>query len=356
MKTAGLRGGAYLGTRAALMATRLLSASDLESLARRPPGLADAARDADLRPFLGADFGPSSHPLEQRLLTVLLGEVVILSRGVTGRERDFVIHWMHRAELANLKAILRGKMVNEAPESIRGKLVEMGPFAGLPVDDLLRTEDVPELLARLERSPYADIARQARRVFEEQRDLFALDTTIDRRYYAGLVRRAAAIEADAGPDFRALMASVIDHLNLLWLLRYRFFYQLPPSQVWYLLVASPYRLSSQILQELVRADRFEDVAPALPEPYRHWLAQAPDANAVARILAAQGVALARRLVRLSAVPLTRAFAYLQLREHDLRNLHALLKGQQLGVDQDTVLGALDIGPLPATAAATAGRA
>jgi V/A-type H+/Na+-transporting ATPase subunit C len=356
MRTAGLRGGAYLGTRAALMATRLLSRSDLESLARRSAGQTEAALDAGVRPFLGVGIGPASHPLEQRLLTVLLGEVVILSRGVTGRERDFVIHWMHRAELANLKAILRGKMVNEAAESIRANLVEMGPFAGLPVDDLLRTEGVPELLARLERSPYADIARQARRVFEEQRDLFALDTTIDRRYYVGLVRRAAAIEAGTGPDFRALMASVVDHLNLLWLLRYRFFYELPPSQVWYLLVASPYRLSSQVLQQLVRAERFEEVAPALPQPYRQWLAQAADANSVARILASKGVELARRLVRLSPSPLARAFAYLLLREHDLRNLHALLKGQQLGVDQDTVLRALDIGPLLATATAAAGRA
>lgn len=332
---------AYLATRVALMATRLLSASDLESLTQR--SIEDSRSffvERGLAQLAAADVEGARHPLEQRVITVLLDDFVILSRALAGRERDFIIYWIHRAELANLKAILRAKMANEPAESIRDKLVEMGPFAGLPIDDLLRTEDVAELLTRLERSAYPDIARQARHVFEEQHDLFALDVTIDQRYYTGLVRRAAGIEAGTGGDFKALMASVIDPLNLVWLLRYRFSYKLAPSQVWYLLIKTRYRLSSELLQKLVQLNRFEDVAPALPPPFDAWLANARDPDDVARILDETTAALARTTLRLARSPLARAFAYLLLRERDLRDILVVLKGEQLGIDRQTVRAAL----------------
>jgi len=346
---------AYLATRVAFMATRLLSATDLESLTQRSiEENRSFLVERGLAQLAAANVDSARHPLEQRIITVLLEDFVILSRALSGRERDFIIYWIHRAELANLKAILRGKMANEPPESIRDELVEMGPFAGLPVDDLLRTEDVAELLARLARSAYPDIARQARRVFEEQHDLFALDAAIDQRYYTGLARRAAGIEGGIGGDFKALMAAVIDHLNLVWLLRYRFSYQLAPSQVWYLLIPAHYRLSSELLQELVQLNRFEDVAPALPPPFDAWLASARDPHDVARILDEKTAALARKTVRLARSPLARAFGYLLLRERDLRDIQVVLKGEQLGVDRQTIRAALGMSASAPTGVAPAG--
>lgn len=334
---------AYLATRVALLATQLLSEQDLGRLS-------ELSLDED-RPFFDAHgFAPLvaedsealRHPLEQRQITLLLGEAVILSRALAGRERDFVIYWMHRFELANLKAIIRGKMANESIESIRDKLVQMGPFAMLPVEDLLRTEDVAELLARLETGRYPDIARQARQVFEEQRELFALDTTFDQRYYSGLVRRAAAIETDAGTDFKSLMAAVIDTLNLVWLLRYRFAYQLAASQVWYLLIPTHYRLSSATLQALAQLNRFEEVQPAIPEPFQGWLAGARTPNDVSGILELHTAELARKIVRRSPSPLARAFAYLLLREQDLRSVHVVLKGRSIGIDPAIIRAGLGV--------------
>jgi V/A-type H+-transporting ATPase subunit C len=337
---------AYLATRVALLAARLLSAQDMEQLG-------DARADQDRGFYADHGLGPliadTGHPLEQRLITVLLDETVILSRALAGRERDFLMYWVHRFELANLKAIIRGKMANEAPESIRGKLVEMGPFASLPVEELLRTEDIAELLARLERSQYTDIGRQARQVFEQQHELFALDTTFDQRYYSGLVRRAFAIENEAGAEFKALMAAVIDSLNLVWLLRYRFAYQLAPSQVWYLLIPTHYRLSSVALQALAQLYRFEEVPPALPQPFRDWLAETRSPNEASRILEAQTAALAGRSLRQAASPLARAFAYMLLREQDLRNVHVMLKGRAIGVRDEVIRAGLGLDAVPAAA-------
>lgn len=336
---------AYLATRVALLGTRLFSPRDIRRLGEvRPEEDRAFFSDHGLAPLITEASGGQAHPLEQQLVSVLLDETVILSRALAGREREFLIYWVHRFELANLKAIIRGKMANEPAESIRSKLVEMGPFASLPVEDLLRTEDIAELLARLERSQYADIGRQARQVFEQQHELFALDTTFDQRYYSGLVRRAFALEAEAGAEVKALMAAVIDSLNLVWLLRYRFAYQLAPSQVWYLLIPTHYRLSSVMLQALAQLNRLEDVLPALPPPFRGWLAQARNPNDVARTMEWHGAALARRVVRRAASPLARAFAYMLLREQDLHDVHVMLKGRSIGVGEDVIRAGLAMTP------------
>ena len=339
------------------MATRLLSDADLLRLSETSM---EESRpfffEHGLATFAAEESELAHRPLEQRMISVLLDDVVILSRALAGRSRDFIIYWTHRFELANLKAIIRGKMANEAPESIRDKLVEMGPFATLSVDDLLRTEDVAELLTQLERSKYADIGRQARRVFEQQHELFALDTTFDQRYYSGLVRRAAAIEGEAGSDFKALMAAVIDSLNLVWLLRYRFAYQLAPSQVWYLLIPTHYRLSSPILQALAQLNRFEDVPLAIGEPFRTWLAGAVSPNDVSRILEARASTLARATVRRTQSALARAFAYMLLREHDLRRVHVVLKGKRIRIAPEIIHAGLGLAPIAQPAGLSGGPA
>lgn len=346
----GASHNAYLATRVALLATRLLSEPDLTLLGEKAPTeIRPFFVEHGLVPLIAEDAAVLRHPLEQRIITVLLEDAVILSRALAGRERDFLIYWTHRFELANLKAIIRGKMANEGAESIRDKLVEMGPFASLPVEDLLRTEDIVELLSRVERSQYADIGRQARQVFEQQHELFALDTTFDQRYYGGLVRRAAAIETDVGTEFKSLMAAVIDSLNLVWLLRYRFAYQLAPSQVWYLLIPTHYRLSSATLQALAQLTRFDDVQPAIPEPFRTWLTGATSPNDVGRILEAKTSELARKIVRHAPSALTRAFAYMLLREHDLHNVHVVLKGRSINIAPEIIRAGLHSAPAAAGA-------
>jgi len=84
---------------------------------------------------------------------------------------------------------------------IRVDLLDAGLFTTLPVEQLLRTEDFSELLRLLEATQFADIARQARVAFETEHDLFAVDATVDRRYFNGLREHALRIEKNQGHCF-----------------------------------------------------------------------------------------------------------------------------------------------------------
>ena len=330
----------YLDARVSLMASRLLREAELPVLAegRAEEREAVLAR-AGLSQIL-ADLEAGRY-LEQSIIRSQLDDILVLMRAADGG-RSFLEYWTLRFELSNLKAILRAKLSGTPIATVRKELIDLGFLASLPVEELLQTEDIGELLRRLETTHYADIVRFARRAFEAQPQLFDLDAALDRRFYHGLVELAHQRERALGPGFRSLVEMLIDRINLVWLLRYRFLYQLPASQVYYLLVPSPYRISSSVLRELSVIDRFEGVLAALPQPYRNWLAEADSVYQVFAILEGRAVRNAQAVLRSSAPGFARACAYLILREHDLKLVRAALKGHAIGLDAQTIRQAMGL--------------
>lgn len=325
------------------MASRLLPPGALETLV---DGGQEDTRAALTRSGLGglvADL-EAGRFLEHSITRLLLADILILGRATRGDAHDFLGYWARRQEFTQLKTLLRGRMAHATQAEIRAQLADLGPFSSLPVDELLRTEDMAELLRRLEATAYADMVRFARRAFERQPSLFALDAALNRRYYHGLVQHARPLEREAGAAFSGLMAQLIDRVNLVWMLRYRHAYGLPPAEVFFLLVPAGYRLKSDLLKALALLPRLEDVLAGLPAPYAGWLARADSIDAVSRILDAQLARAARAVLRTAAPAIARAFAYLILRERDLRRVRGVLKGRALGIAPGVIRQAIGLAP------------
>jgi V/A-type H+-transporting ATPase subunit C len=326
------------------MAGRLLPQDSLDALIDEAAGDVEQLQQTSRRLGLDpADPAGAGSTLEQRLVSAFLSDFVILVRPLHGAARDLLLYWAHRVELSNLKAIITGKLAGQPAPAIRKELLDMGPFAALPVEDLLRSEDMAELLRRLDTTPYADIARQARRVFEEQHDAFALDAAIDRRYFAGLFRRARTLREPGAAEVRHLVGTLVDRTNLVWLLRYRYAYNLGPAQSYYLLISDTYRLSGSQLMALAQLPSLEQVLARLPDPYGPWLRSATTSFDVVRILDAETWRFAETQVRRNAPGLAAAFAYLLLRERDLRQMRAIVKGKRLKFGADLIRVAAGLG-------------
>lgn len=330
---------AYLNTRVSLYAGRLWRNEALDALVSVPhDAMADTLTQRGL-PQLAAGYdSPAgrrqdapSHSLEQRIIALILDETRVLIRPLSGDARAFLTFWTARFEISNVKTLLRSKMRGERPASVLARLTPMGTFGRLDNQDLAHAEDVGELLRRLEAGPYAGIVRHARRAFEQSRDPFSLDAALDRAYYEGLTVRAQPLENTVGASFRSLMANLIDRNNLVWLLRYRFNYMLPPAQVYYLLVGSHYSLSGARLQELAPLDSMEAVIAALPAAWRRRLTGVTDIPGVFGRMEHAAAEQALRILRSGAPGIARAFAYLILRERDLRAVRAVLRGRHLGL-------------------------
>jgi V/A-type H+-transporting ATPase subunit C len=331
---------AYLNARVSVMAAHLLSSAEVARTVEAP-----GDRHADL--LRKAAFGHATdepgerRSMEQRMISVLLDELAALARVVGGAERDFLLFWAHRFELGNLKTIIRATFARTPASIVREELVDMGPLARLPTDELLQTDDAAELLRRLEHGPYGDIARQAREVYRGQHELFAVDAAVDKRYYAKLCEHASRIGAARVPLFRELMAALLTRVNVVWLLRYRFAYGLAPMQTYYLLVPNGFRLGARALRTLVQLRSLEDVIRNLPAPLPTKLKAAASAFDVNVILEREIWRIATDALR-TQFNFTRSFAYLMLRERDMQRVRAIVEGRRLAIESPQMRVALGL--------------
>lgn len=333
---------AYLDTRVSILAEQLLLSHPWDELVDiSVDHLASLLRAAGLAPLAEQ---PSTDPrvLEQMLITALLNEAALIVRPLSSMPRELITYWMRRYELINLKALLRGKLSATSPEEIYEELVDLSPFESVPIGPLLHSEDAGELLRQLESTQYAEMARLARRIYEEQRELFGIEAALDRQYFAGLLKRVNGLEAGEQRQLRPLIGTLMDQVNLVWLLRYRFDYGLSPPHTYFLLVPTGHHLNSRRLLELVRADSFDQVRDGLPRTLAAILEGAKSIAAVERLLAQEVQRTARYVLRHTIFNLARAFAYLLMRENQLMWFHIVIKGRELQLDPDTIKGAVGL--------------
>jgi V/A-type H+-transporting ATPase subunit C len=304
---------------------RLIDLSAEEGLGRLIPGAIDTERThAVADPNL----------VERALYDLLRLELSVLLRPLSGAARDFLFFWAHRFDILNLKAIIRGKLREVPHEEIARNLFDIPPFTTLPIDQLLRTENVQELLRQLEAGRFADIAGPARRAFEEKHDLLAVDATLDQRYYAGLHSRSQKLEDSDRAEVVRLVGTQIDHLNLAWLVRYRFAYGLSPSETYYLLIPHGRTLYRERFLPLVESPECHRILDHLPESYGEVLCSADNPLNVENQLEAMTRRVAETALATAQSALARAYAYLLLREDDIRRLLSVVRGKYFELPAD----------------------
>lgn len=322
----------YLHTRVAVLSERLMHPDEIRRLPERP--LEQLAAQYGLEAVLEESVpAPNrNRAVERALIRTLISELSLLIRPMYGEARELVLYWARKFELYNLKALIRGKLGGLDEQSIEETLYDVPDALALPHRSLLRTESVLELLRQLEQSPYRVIAGQARQVFEEQHEPFALEASIDQSYYAGLLKRARELQGVDSREMKQVVGLQLDQLNLVWLLRYRFSYGLSATETYYQLIPSARKLHRGALLGLVNLSEFDKVIRALPYPLDQVLQGADSAIEVEKRMETYNAMLQRKLMRHSPSAVARALAYLVLREMDLKKLFATIQGKVLALD------------------------
>ena len=327
---------AYLHCRVSIRAEGLLAPERLEELATQPDSqLAATLRDAGFFE-LAEDLPLTPHALEEAIVADYLDDIAVLMRPLKGPARAFLSHWQHRFEIVNLKRCIRHHLAGLPPADLKKNLIDVGAISELPIDDLLRAEDAEEVLRRLEGTMYANMARHARRVYQERHTLFDLEAVLDRQYYRGLFGRYGTLDDSDRQPLRGLLGTMADQINLVWLLRYRFAFGLDPAHAFLLLIPSGQYLKPPTLLQLVQRESFTDALQALPSPIAERVGNANSIVAVDKAMDRHTQRVAFRVLRRTSFNLARAFAYLVLRERQILKVHVALKGRALGLDRESL--------------------
>lgn len=331
---------AYAQTRLNLLADRLLSvktlgkmlSEDLDQIAVRINWTANETDGQSNLPALG--FG-------RYLAQQMFDDFQILLRPFHDNDYRFLKQAIRWFELVNLKVLIRGKFTGVSENDLMEQLVDLGHFADLPLQTLVETDDPFEMLRLLEHTAYGAIVRQARRVFDEQgHDLFSLDSAIDRNFFIELGHRGRFLSTEDHMLLRRVFGVLMDRLNLLWLLRYRFSYGLSPAKSYYLLTASGLQLHSSDLMKLARLESLSEVVNELPSILHDLLDGNNNIFQIEQLMELYSMSVARKGLSYSQSLITRTFCYLLLRESETRYLLAIIKGKQLGFDEDLIVEAV----------------
>jgi len=117
---------AYLDARVNLYARQLLELDQINSLIERTPG-EDAVELSQPGALL-----QDTDDLDQHNVNILLGELAVLVRPLSGAPRALLGYWAQRFELGNLKTIIRGKMANQPRPLIEARLQDMAASPACP--------------------------------------------------------------------------------------------------------------------------------------------------------------------------------------------------------------------------------
>ena len=332
---AGASHFAYLDARVALLSQQLLHRPERTTLLtgniRAVDGLLKKA--GVWHPKIASE---TPEQLEQRLTRQLLDESLVLLRGMSASGRHFIEYWLRRFEIINLKFILRAKFSALPRDAILPLLLDLGSLGSLPLQELVNTESVAEFLRHLQSTDYGVLAYQARKTFEAQRSLFDVEATLDAHYFHQLMYLATLWEGEQGRQCRLLLRTYLDQFNLIALLRFRLTYALSPPHTYFLLAPAGRYLPSELLQQLAQQSSLRHVMDALPQPLHDALAHADSIEDAENIMRQRTRHQASQILRHQHFSMARAFAYLYLREQQLRLLHTVLKGRMLNFDPELI--------------------
>ncbi|MBF0255703.1 MAG: V-type ATPase subunit [Gammaproteobacteria bacterium] len=327
---------AYLRTRLSILHNRLRRPQEIEQLIRLPA--AELLASFHIEP---GDANRQMQQFEQSMLQVWLDEMSALLRPLNGPAREILVQWARRYELFNLKALIRGKTAGLSKAEISASLFQLPGFLSLDHERLLHTDDIGELLRRLDGTAYQSIARQAHRRFIERQDHFLLDAALDQYFYNEMLRHCQPLDEPDRSQMRELLGGVIDRHNLVWMLRYRYNYGLSPAEAHYLSIEQGQQLSSDLLGHLVEKPDVAAFLAALPARLRQICGETQDIVIIEQRMQRHLQQTAERFFQHSPSIVAVALAYLILRFLELHQLYAIIQARMLGLHDQLLREALD---------------
>lgn len=158
----------------------------------------------------GADLvGDTLGDVDRAVSNHLARTVGDLPTLVSGEMRELVSLPLLRADLLNLKAILRGKQSGKAPEEIKAGLVG-GTLKEPILNAMLQAPDVPSV-AQLLQVPGHPLAKALRNAVASNLEPLALEVALDREFFAASFEKAKKLRQTY---ITAYFALEVDATNL----------------------------------------------------------------------------------------------------------------------------------------------
>ncbi len=225
----------------------------------------------------------SSGPLaiEHILLTEEIHRLQKIARFSKNDPHQMVRLFLERYDVEKLKTLLR---LWHKKGGINTQIFEKRIVYDLPMDAILKAENLEGIVLLLEGTPFQDILEKHIQDYKEQKTVFPLELALDKEYYGRLWQTTTKLNRRDRRIAQRLFGIEIDLKNLDWINRFRTYYQTPASEIESYLLPHGYRLGSEQLQTVFGGGNVTEIITKIIRGSAFSLPKELDENTVSQII------------------------------------------------------------------------
>lgn len=239
---AGVSAYAALSARVRVKYSRLLSASEIRSLAEAADlgSLVEGLKRTQYGPEIANLRDRESTPaaIIRALRSTAAAEARSVLQAAPGKSRPLLSQLFRRHEVNNLKAVLRGIAAGESltPDGslwdhIWGLLFPMGATTVVPAQRMVEAGSIAAAVELLWGTPYHEPLSFALKRYSAEQSLFPLEVALDLSYWRRLWQEARKLAGEDQTQAVRMIGSLADANNLMWAIRYRVYKRLSEEEL-----------------------------------------------------------------------------------------------------------------------------
>lgn len=331
---------AFINARIGAMKSFLLEPTQIRSMVEAP-ALEDAL--SLLKTTYGGELAkltsPSLRDIENVLVMSLVHDYEKLTRSIMGHSRTFLEQYAKKLEIISLKTLIVMKLSKTKKEEYPWVLYRT--ITKETVDKLLQMETVDELVEMLKLTEYYGILKKALAAHKEERNPYPFIVALDTYIYGRLGELMGKMKGKDKEMVKRLIGVEIDFKNLMAALRLM---GSDEALVWESLIPYRYTLKDDHFKNIINMRSIPELpAQVADTKYREMVNQGVreyERTGSLRGLEREFQKYIFRLYRLifygDRFHIGLPIAYLNLKENEVRNLMAILKGKESGLPSEKI--------------------
>ena len=181
-----------------------------------------------------------------------------LLKDLHGAEKDLVQHFLEKYEIENLKVALRIREGKHGIEEMKYMIRKDLPHS-LPYQAISEASSMEDAVSYLGGTPFIKAIEDVYDDYREKKTLFPIEINLEIDYYDRLRQRIAKLSKRDRAVAEKLVGLEIDQKNLGWLVRLKFYYDVPLGELMEYNIPGGYRMKQDRLRKAFEADSIREV-------------------------------------------------------------------------------------------------
>ncbi|MBN2071005.1 MAG: V-type ATPase subunit [Candidatus Krumholzibacteriota bacterium] len=265
-----------------------------------------------------------------------------LLKDLRGPERDLVSHFLEKYEIENLKIALRIREGKRGGEDMKYLVRQTLPHS-LPYQAISEAATIEDALSYISRTPFFKAVNSVIDDYRERGTLFPVEINLEIDYYQRLKEKIEKLSKKDREISRKLVGLEIDQKNLGWLIRLKFYYDVPVGELLDYNIPGGFRMTKDRMKQAFKAESIQEVlAAALDKSLSNLSEILVKGQNLSKLYLLEiilwNILISRAKKTLGGFPFTigTVLSYLILKRTEIRNIITIMNGKIYKMDRGEI--------------------